>query len=296
MIEPQSLLTRLLEKLDSIESDMQDLIDASSIGTFQNDPDSMLYIVRPDHHWDEPSPEKRQVQLHLKPLFREWALKVDLLIQNAPKSMKKEIAALVLFFNRWIENQDDWDVASTIDANKATCESKAGEVRRLLGEFGSLGTERIVLVPDTNALIMSPDPTAYSQITENPKFTLIILPTVISELDTLKNNHSNPEFRAKVNSIIKRIKGFRGQGSLREGVTVNKTITVKTIGHEPQFKNTLEWLDPNNNDDRIIASVFELQVKSPSSVHILVTGDLNLQNKAELADLPWVERPTLPSA
>jgi predicted ribonuclease YlaK len=99
------------------------------------------------------------------------------------------------------------------------------------------------------------------------------------------------DFRKKVDSVIKRIKGFRQQGNMREGITVNKTVTVKMQAEEPNFDETLSWLDRENADDRIIANALELQRKEPSSMVILVTADINYQNKAEAANLPFVEPP-----
>jgi hypothetical protein len=60
---------------------------------------------------------------------------------------------------------------------------------------------------------------------------------------------------------------------------------------EPRFERTLHWLDPTNQDDRIIASVLELQRAVPSATVILVTGDINLQNKSEAANLPYADPP-----
>ena len=47
--------------------------------------------------------------------------------------------------------------------------------------------------------------------------------------------------------------------------------------------DSLSWLDADNADDRIIASVLHIQASSPSAHVILVTGDINLQNKADAA-------------
>ena len=62
-------------------------------------------------------------------------------------------------------------------------------------------------------------------------------------------------------------------------------------GREPDLKNTLSWLDPSNNDDRIIASVLALQADSPSAQVILVSGDINLLNKADVAMIETAELP-----
>jgi predicted ribonuclease YlaK len=74
-------------------------------------------------------------------------------------------------------------------------------------------------------------------------------------------------------------------------VTVNKTVTVKTMGTEPNFQKTLHWLDSGNNDDRIIASLLEVQRSNPSAIIALMISDINAQNKAEVAHLPYIEPP-----
>jgi len=94
-----------------------------------------------------------------------------------------------------------------------------------------------------------------------------------------------------VQSIITRLKGLRRQGNMHEGVKVNKVITVKMSAHEPDFKKTLSWLDPTNKDDCIIAATLEVQREEPSSIVVLVTNDINHQNKAEMANLPFIEPP-----
>jgi predicted ribonuclease YlaK len=63
------------------------------------------------------------------------------------------------------------------------------------------------------------------------------------------------------------------------------------IATEPNFDNTLEWLHSENVDDQIIASVLEIQKENPSSAVIITTSDINLQNKAEMANLPFAETP-----
>ncbi len=64
------------------------------------------------------------------------------------------------------------------------------------------------------------------------------------------------------------------------------------VATEPDFEHTLHWLDNGNSDDRIIASALEIQVRNPSDTVILVSSDINLQNKAEMANLPYLEPPT----
>jgi hypothetical protein len=57
---------------------------------------------------------------------------------------------------------------------------------------------------------------------------------------------------------------------------------------------SLTWLDPTNRDDQFIASTIEVIRQNPRSRVTIVTRDINLQNKAELARLPFVEPPDPP--
>jgi predicted ribonuclease YlaK len=147
------------------------------------------------------------------------------------------------------------------------------------------------LIPDTNALIRNPDIQTYGSSINSNTYTVIFIPTVLGELDDLKVKHRDEQFRQKVESVIKRIKGFRQQGSLLDGVITYKTVTVKTIAKEPKADEVLSWLDKDVPDDRIIASALEIQRQNLGAKVVLVTSDINLQNKAEAARLPHIETP-----
>ena len=51
----------------------------------------------------------------------------------------------------------------------------------------------------------------------------------------------------------------------------------------PSFENMPDFLDKSHNDDKIIMNILNIQRRFPSSVVILVTKDINMQNKAEYA-------------
>jgi predicted ribonuclease YlaK len=72
------------------------------------------------------------------------------------------------------------------------------------------------------------------------------------------------------------------------------SITIRLLQAEPDFDSTLSWLQRDNDDDRIIAATLEYQRQVPSSIVVLVTEDINMQNKAEAAKLPYDELPGAP--
>ncbi|MDQ3997680.1 MAG: PIN domain-containing protein [Gemmatimonadota bacterium] len=71
---------------------------------------------------------------------------------------------------------------------------------------------------------------------------------------------------------------------------------MKTIALEPRVEETLAWLDPYNDDDRILAALVEVKRQHPRTPVVLVTRDINLQNKAEYAGLPFIEPPDRPTS
>jgi hypothetical protein len=160
----------------------------------------------------------------------------------------------------------------------------------LLGTFHSKEKE-FLFVPDTNALLYNPKIDLW-RFKDVEKFTLILAPTILSELDELKINHKNQSVRQTSERLIKQIKEYRRRGSLIDGVTIIKNkIRLQSIAIEPTFSESLPWLDPENNDDRFIATVFEIVKNHLRSVVILVTRDINMQNKAGFSCLPYNEPP-----
>jgi predicted ribonuclease YlaK len=156
--------------------------------------------------------------------------------------------------------------------------------------YDSSGGEAIY-VPDTNALLHNPNLESWA-FSETSKFTVILLTTVLSELDLLKVSHRNEEIRKKAETFIRILKEYRRRGKLTTGVTIVKDkIKIQAIALEPNMKVSLPWLDPGNNDDRILAGVIEVMCDRPRSLVMAVSRDINFQNKAEFANIPFVEPP-----
>jgi len=292
MIETCSYINLLGQKLQTIENKMMDLLDSSTIKERDNFYDfDMVRCPRPSHYWGETDERQKVLQMGLQKDYFNWLEHINLLFENGSKEIKEKIQEIDKFIKDWINKKQDWDVPSTIQEAKKIFKEKIQVFYQLLKLFEVSGDIELILIPDTNALITAPDVSQYSSIAGQSKYSVIIVPTVLAELDKLKIVHRDNDLRKKVDSVIKRIKGFRNQGSLLTGVTLNKTIKVKMIAHEPNFKKTLHWLDPSNEDDRIISSSLEIQREYPSAMVNLVTLDINLQNKAEMAMLPFLEPP-----
>lgn len=292
MSELVSLIERLRTQLKAFQAQVLTFLDHSTIMEFRNDPGSpLVFMNHPPYYWGPDDEEQKRLQMQLLKDYNRWFEQLELLLRDAPDSIRKRIRDAHHLVTAWLQRENDWSIPDTIEAAKATFLNETSVFYEVLDLFDRPGASDIVLVPDTNALIAEPDVARYSDLTGTKRYTIVIVPTVLAELDKLKVLHRDPKFRKKVASVIRRLKGMRQQGSLLKGVTVHKTVTVKMIAQEPKFEHTLQWLDPSNDDDRVIASAFEVQLAHPSSVVILVTADVNLQNKAEMANLPFAEPP-----
>ena len=242
-----------------------------------------IAIIAPEYYWDELSDEQLNAQLAIKRDYEEWYEVFRSIFANATVNLNKRTKEADKSFRKWVELRSNWSLQPDPKSNEKELRDDANLFMDLLAVIEAGGTMAQVLIPDTNAIADNPDPTQYRAISENDRFTFLLLPTVLAELDSLKNTHRNPAFREKVNKAITRIKGWRRQGQLLNGVTVDKTITVRAVAKEPDMSNTLSWLDKENRDDRIIASVLEVQSSYPNAEVVLISGDINLSNKADLA-------------
>jgi rRNA-processing protein FCF1 len=286
-----SFIERLKNKLQTIEDKMLKFLDESEIERLRDDPNSPIVFIGPPFYWKELKEIGKIMQMELKKLYSEWFEHFYLLLTNASNQTIEEAKETNSFITEWIEHCSGWSTPSTIEEAKTKFKEGIKFFYDYLKILRNSRDNSLILIPDTNSLIDEPDITKYSCLVGTSQYTIILLPTVLEELDKLKIHHREPKFRNKIESIIRRIKGFRNQGELSKGVTINKSITVKAIAMEPDFNKTLKWLDYSNNDDKIIASALEVQKEYPSATVILLTSDINLQNKADMAELPTMELP-----
>ena len=285
-----SIASKLRTQLSRVVDGLAALIETLPIRRIERDGGGLVFLGGPDHYWGELSHDQSARQIALKRQYEPISELLTLVLRQTPNSLIERLRDANENFRVWVElDSSNWSVSPNADQNVKEMRKAAGQLEQILSVLDVTGKGEVFLVPDTNSLLNTADPTQYRKVAANDSFTFMLLPSVLAELDHLKIEHRNPDVREKAKKIISRIKGWRLQGSLSDGVTVDKSITVKASHSEPDMENTLSWLQADNRDDRIVASVLALQAQEPTAHIVLVTGDINLLNKADAALIDTAE-------
>jgi rRNA-processing protein FCF1 len=268
------------------------LLEHSSIRDLddERDPHSGLVFFGAHYAFNDLSLEARRLQSKLLGDLKPFVAMARALLWRAPAEARKELdEAEKAILNVVEQTHCIWHKSP--EAALETCRKGVRELFDAIHALHEPEQDSVLLIPDTNALLYNPSIATWSY-PGIERATLVLVPTVLSELDELKMSHKNPDVREKAESIIRQVKEFRRRGSLTVGVPIVKgRLSMRALAVEPKVAETLPWLTADSNDDRILASTIEIMRFHPRATMALVTRDINLQNKAEVARIPYLEPP-----
>jgi len=257
-----------------------------------NTPGDSVVLISPsgNQFWNDLPPAGKQIQVKMLPEIDRFSELVRALTRNLPNSAQKNMQGTLVTIRRSVEQEGTtwWKSRDeAVDGFRSLIE----EIINTLEKYCNGSTGEALAIADTNALIHNPD-IEHWHFEDVKTFTVVLTPTVLSELDKHKMNHRNQQVREKASSVIRRIKEYRRRGSLQDGVDVVKgRVALRSIANEPNMDQSLSWLDSANADDRFLASAIDVMRADLAMRAFIVTSDINLQNKAEMAGLPFCEVP-----
>lgn len=287
---------RLRATLERIVEEGVVLTRGIAVRRFERDAGGLFFAMAAEFYFDTLTPPQQAAQMTMKRRYETFSDVVRVLLRAAPETLLSQWKeADETFRARWIELEENHALTPDRTRNEAALRKDAAALEQVLSVL-EVGDTGVLLVPDTNSLVDQPDPTLYRTIAGRNDFRFVLLPPVLGELDELKIAHKNPEVREGAKRAITRIKGWRDQarragGTLNDGTVVDGSITVQSLHIEPDVKGSLSWLDASVADDRIIAAVLAVAAEHPAARVVLVTGDVNLQNKADAAMLETADTP-----
>jgi hypothetical protein len=251
---------------------------------------SGIAFIGPTRYWAELDVDQRRLQAKALDAYRRYEPILGALLQGQPPELTDRAKEAHQTLAEILEQGGSTWYRTGQEAVDAAGRALDTQLELLSFLDGGGADDEVIMVPDTNALLRRPELDEWTF--GAGRFTLLLLPQVLRELDEQKMRATRPELRETAESVIRRIKDLAGRGSLQAGVTLRRDkSTVRSIATEPNMEETLEWLDPTSGDDRIIAGMIDAMRRFPRSTVVLVTTDVNLQNKAAFAALPFVEPP-----
>lgn len=170
---------------------------------------------------------------------------------------------------------------ASIDEVRAKLDEKledyAAALRRLPNAHGR--HERL-LVADTSALIERP--LLQEWALDDESWTVVLVPTVLEELD---NHKHNPKTRDTAMKVIRQLEDLDSRGDTTAGVRLSGRLMYREVVRSPDMECTLQWLRADTPDDVIVASALELVWDDLTSRVAIAAADRNLRNKARFAGL-----------
>lgn len=288
----QSMLDLLRARAKRIcEEGVRLIGDFSGMHPVNTPGDSVVFVsISGNQFWNDLPPAGKQIQAKLLPEIDRFSELVRALTRNLPNGVQSDMQGSLKAIRDSVEQErPTWwkSQGEAVDGFRSLIE----EIINTLENYCNGSTGEALVIADTNALIHNPDIESW-HFEEVERFTIVLTPTVLSELDKHKINHRNPQVREKASSVIRRIKEYRRRGSLHDGVVVVKgRVALRSIANEPSMAQSLSWLDSANADDRFLASAIDVMRADLGTRAFIVTSDINLQNKAEMAGLPFREVP-----
>jgi len=205
----------------------------------RNKHDDAIVLINPhgDNVYRELDDNGRKLQSTLLKTYGRFYSILTSLLQGQSSDTLEKLSELHDIVKRTIEHEITWCKETREALNRAIAAIQ--DQLKLLGSIYEPSGGVPIYVPDTNALIYNTMLETW-KFDEIRKFKILILPTVLSELDSLKVTHKNENVQKKAEKLIRQIKEYRRRGKLSEGVPILKEkIDLLALAVEPKMDNTL---------------------------------------------------------
>jgi hypothetical protein len=286
----ETISENIINRAGYIRTKFHELLFSYSSIYYWNTDDGGLIIITPTPYAYKDLPnEGKLLQSQIRKEYEDYYSLLSILLRDLPEEVKRELSLLDRYLRDAIEQRNTAD-KNIEEAYNEIEKAISNQITYLSSQYDPTDGNYL-FIPDTNALLHNPEIESWNFPGINC-FVLVLLPTVLSELDEAKINHKNEVVREKAEKIIRKIKEYRRRGNILDCVPiVNEKIYLTAIAVEPNMNGTLSWLEKNNHDDKIIASILEVMHDHPRSIITFVSRDINVQNKAQLACIPYAEPP-----
>jgi rRNA-processing protein FCF1 len=271
---------------DEAKSALRSLLEVSVVeDRFSSD--SMVISAHP-WKWKPLDPDNRPLQGIARDAVARWLDAAQGTLNVSGPEHRNEFDRLAETLRRmYIRSADeDGPVSETAAGNREAADQAVDDQFALIEQLpGAHESTRLILVPDTNALLQDPEIEQWAVGDDGCEF--VIVSQVQAELDTHKSGERKVADKAA--KLIRKFKEYSRRGDTLVGVPLVGKRQFREIPLSPNMSLAPDWLDASGADDRILAAALEIASRSPGSTVVLVTRDRGLQNKARSAGLPAID-------
>jgi hypothetical protein len=292
----KSFSENLFSQLQEIKNDFIELLNLSTLERYIDQGNQFAAALggrsiseRIRFRWIPLPHELEEKQIKISHRFEKWYLQFEGLLIETPEQTKNKLHSHNLNVASFIKYRT---IGKNVNSNSEAVNMFEEAIKpffEFLNELINHSYNEIILIPDTNVIIEWPNVEEYGSFFKISNYLVIFTSTVIGELDDLKIKRLEKDFHQKVTDAIHYLYALHDKGDVINGVKLNNGVTAIMRATDPNFSNLPSWINPNNNDDKIIGSVLELQREKPGAKIIVISNDINMNNKCSLANIPCIK-------
>jgi hypothetical protein len=282
-----SLYEVLSADVSRLRADLAELVAHSRISRRDETSGGLVVITPTPFRWEPLSATGRSTQMRVREVHTRFSGLVRAVMAGEPASTLEKLVQLERRFLDVVNQDKPLSYETPLAAGERATEALERQFEYVEQLPSAAGDP--ILVPDTNALIFNPALETW-RFADVRRFRMGLTPTVLRELDVLKTR--NGGVGEKAERLIRQIREYRRRGRLFDGVPLYRDVSsIFSVATEPVMATSLPWLDPTNEDDRLIASAIDIGRRHVRVPVALVTRDTNVENKADFAGFACLQPP-----
>ena len=142
----------------------------------------------------------------------------------------------------------------------------------------------LIIVPDADSFIEMENFDNFEKFANGKKALVVILDDVYDQLEAIHDLKFDQDLTSRTSELLKSLK----KDDMHIEVH-NSDITFSYVDKLSHENLEYEWLNEGSNDAYILADILELKKLYSSAFILLMTSNIDLQNKAELIGLPFID-------
>ncbi|MDQ6807074.1 MAG: hypothetical protein M3065_19420 [Actinomycetota bacterium] len=243
MTDARSTLDELTGLADEIASALSDVLDHSEIyEAIRNTPDSPAFIFGNPFAWRPVSREHQPLIGKARRLLETWEALTSVAVRSVAPSRLEAFRDHAEILREVVDQcAGDRVPSDSVVGVRNMLAQALQQQREMLADLPSAhGAAELLIVPDTNALVFQPALEEWRPT--DGKWTVVLVPQVIRELDELKLR-DKPVSEA-ANSFIRRLDEYGRRGDTFEGISVRPGVRLREVPIEADMTQAPAWLRP----------------------------------------------------